>query len=305
MSDEKPTISVIIPTYDRANLVGRSIQSVLNQTYRDLELIIVDDASKDNTEDVIKSFNDERIKYIRHEKNKGGSAARNTGINLAKGGFLAFLDSDDEWFPEKLEKQMNVFQNALSNVGVVYTGYYWIGNNVKTYTPPDRIIQKDGNIQEALLKENFITTSAALVKKECFEKLGSFDEKFPALQDWELFIRFSKYYCFRCIDEPLVRLYYQSTSISSDHKARTRALELIIEKHFEDLKKYKPTLATHYVSIGRQWYYNGNKYKGIKYYLKAIKTNPISMGLLLSIIITLFGRNVHVKAVESYQKVFK
>lgn len=305
MIDEKPQISVIIPTYNRANLVGRSIQSVLSQTYRDFEVIIVDDASKDNTEDIIKNFYDKRIRYIRHTENKGGSAARNTGIKLAKGEYIAFLDSDDEWMPEKLEKQMAVIQKTSSDVGVVYTGYYWVGNNIKTYTPPDRITQKEGNIQEALLKENFITTSAALVKKECFKKLGLFDERFPALQDWELFIRFSKYYCFKCIDEPLAILYYQSASISSNQNARTIALKLIIEKHLDEFKKYNETLATHDVSIGRQSYYNGNKYKGIKYYMKAIKANPLNIRLLISIFITLFGRNVHIKAVDIYQKVFK
>lgn len=305
MSDEKPDVSVIIPTYNRANLVGRSIQSVLSQTYRDFEVIIVDDASKDNTEDIIKSFFDKRIRYIRHKENKGGSAARNTGIRLAKGEFLAFLDSDDEWLPEKLEKQIEVFQKTSSDVGVVYTGYYWIGNNTKTYTPPDRITQKDGNIQAALLKENFVTTSAALVKKECFEKLGLFDERFPALQDWELFIRFSKYYCFKCIDEPLAILYYQSASISGNQNVRTEAMKLIIEKHLKDFKKFNETLAKHYVSIGRQSYYNGYIYKGIKYYLKAIKANPLSIRLLLSIIITLFGRNVHIKSIDIYQKVIK
>ena len=121
--NKNPTVSVIIPTYNRAHLVDRAIQSVLNQTYKDFELIIVDDGSTDNTEDIIKEFQkkDERIKYIRHEENRGGSAARNTGIKAAKGEYIAFLDSDDEWLPIKLGRQISEFTNK-SKIALVYTG---------------------------------------------------------------------------------------------------------------------------------------------------------------------------------------
>lgn len=104
-SEKIPTVSVVIPTYNRAHLVGRAIQSVLNQTYQDFEIIVVDDGSTDNTEEVVKSFNDPRIRYIRHDQNRGGSAARNTGIKMARGEYIAFQDSDDEWLPEKLESR--------------------------------------------------------------------------------------------------------------------------------------------------------------------------------------------------------
>jgi len=114
---KNPTVSVIIPTYNRAHLVGRSIQSVINQTYQDFEIIVVDDGSTDNTEDIIKEFQkkDKRIKHIKHNKNKGGSAARNTGIRAARGEYIAFLDSDDEWMPTKLEKQTSYFNHLEFN----------------------------------------------------------------------------------------------------------------------------------------------------------------------------------------------
>jgi glycosyltransferase involved in cell wall biosynthesis len=132
--DLKPTVSVIIPTYNRAHLIGRAIQSVLKQTYQDFEVIVVDDGSIDNTEEVVKKIQENRVYYYKHDKNKGGSAARNTGISLAKGEYIAFQDSDDEWLPEKLEKQIGVFNNQTKNVGVVYTGFYRIEGNNKTYT---------------------------------------------------------------------------------------------------------------------------------------------------------------------------
>jgi len=123
-----PKISVISPTYNRAHLITRAVHSVLNQTYQDFEYIVVDDASTDNTEEVIKGFKDERIKYIKHEKNRGPSAARNTGIKAAKGEYIGFLDSDDEWLPEQAEKQVSKFLESPDNVGVIYCGHVVISD---------------------------------------------------------------------------------------------------------------------------------------------------------------------------------
>jgi len=131
-----PIVSVIIPTYIRAHVLAKAIQSLLNQTYQDFEIIVVDDGSIDNTEEVVKSFNDPRIRYIRHKENCGGSAARNTGIRAAYGECIAFQDSDDEWLPEKLEKQMQVFENAPAEVGVVYTGFRRIQGRSKAGSEP-------------------------------------------------------------------------------------------------------------------------------------------------------------------------
>ncbi|TAK34595.1 MAG: glycosyltransferase family 2 protein, partial [Saprospiraceae bacterium] len=118
-----PAVSVIIPTYNRAKTIERAIDSVLNQTFSDLELIVVDDCSTDFTVDVIKQYTDERLIYIRHENNRGEGGARNTGIRNSRAKYIAFLDSDDEWFPNKLEKQMPVIQESDSKVGIVYSHY--------------------------------------------------------------------------------------------------------------------------------------------------------------------------------------
>ena len=113
-------MSVIIPTYNRAHLVGRAIQSVIDQTFIGWELLLIDDGSTDDTEKVVKRFCDHRIRYLRHEVNKGAGAARNTGIRESSGEYIALLDSDDEWLPEKLDKQLNVFRRDKSGrLGVV------------------------------------------------------------------------------------------------------------------------------------------------------------------------------------------
>lgn len=119
-TENKPTVSIIIPTYNRRQSIGRFIKSVLNQTYRDFELIIVDDGSTDNTRELVAGFNNERIRYVRHEENKGEAAARNTGIKAARGEYIASHDSDDEWLHEKLAKQIRAFENCSPEIGVVY-----------------------------------------------------------------------------------------------------------------------------------------------------------------------------------------
>jgi glycosyltransferase involved in cell wall biosynthesis len=112
----------VIPTYNRADFLPKAIQSVLNQTYRDWEMIIVDDGSIDKTEEIVKDYKEARIRYIVHKSNLGSSAARNTGIKNSRGEYIAFLDSDDEWFPEKISCQMNIFQKEDWKCGVVCTG---------------------------------------------------------------------------------------------------------------------------------------------------------------------------------------
>jgi len=303
MTKKSPTVSVIIPTYNRAHLVGRAIKSVLEQTYQDFELIVIDDASTDNTEEVVKSFNDERIKYLKHDENKGGAAARNTGIKVARGEYIAFQDSDDEWFSQKLEKQMKVFEAASPEVGVVYTGFWRIESNKKIYIPSEKVARKEGNIHAELLRGNFVDTPTAVVKKDCFAKVGIFDERLPRLQDWELFIRISKDYHFKCVDEPLLISYYQPHSISADQSNLIRARRLILEKHFEDFKKDKRVLASFFANSGDLLCSGGEFRQGRSYLIKAVKAYPLNIKYLGAALVSLLGQRVYNRAATSYRKI--
>ena len=118
----KPIVSVVIPTFNRAHLIMRALQSVLTQTFTAWETIVVDDGSTDDTETVVLSLGDSRIRYCRQPENRGPAAARNRGMREAKGEFIAFLDSDDEWFPDKLELQVARFRELPETVGLIYTG---------------------------------------------------------------------------------------------------------------------------------------------------------------------------------------
>src|SRR5262245_11345247 len=184
-----PKISVIIPTHDRAHFLPGAIFSVLNQTFQDFEIIVVDDASNDNTSEVVAAFNDERIRFLQHETNKGGSAARNTGILNSQCDYIAFLDDDDEWLPDKLAKQMDVLLRSPPEVGCVYTGYVMVdgttGRVIDQRTPA-----KKGNLANDLLRSNYVGgTSSALLKRDCLKKVGLFDENLPRSQDYDLWIR--------------------------------------------------------------------------------------------------------------------
>jgi len=199
-----PKVSVIIPTYNRAQSLSRSIQSVLGQTYKNFELIIVDDGSEDNIEEVIRGFNDSRIKYFRHDVNLGGSAARNTGIKNSTGEYVAFLDSDDEWLEKKLELQVRAMESRPSDDwGGAYCSYIYTDRKnglVKA--------EKYGNLKKDLLKQeaSFCAGSTLLVSKSVIDNIGLFDENFKRHQDLEFLVRFFRRYNILSVKEPLVKI---------------------------------------------------------------------------------------------------
>lgn len=303
MHDQNPKVSVVVPTYNRAHLISRAIQSVLNQTYQDLEIIVVDDCSEDNTEEIIKNFKDNRLRCIRHHKNKGASAARNTGIKASRGEYIAFQDSDDEWFPDKLEQQINIINISPPEVGVVYCGFYKIEGDKKTYFPSDRYTQKEGTIHNELLKGNFIGTPSVLIKKECFEKTKYFDENIPALEDWELWIEVSKYYKFKYLNKPLLNSYSTPNSLNLNKKNQLKAQEIILTTHLDDFNKNKNILSEHCFGLGVELCSTGDFKNGREYLIKAVKANHLNLNAGLRLFILLFGQRVYLKSRSIYKKI--
>lgn len=270
-----PKVSVIIPTYNRAHLIGRAIKSVLNQTYQDFEIIVVDDGSTDSTEEVIKEFQkkDKRIKYVKHKKNKGEGAARNTGIKISKSPFIAFQDSDDESFPQRLEKQIKVFENESQKIGIVYSDMILIDKEEKKhyfkspeFTPKDQFIYKKA-LDYGILN---IGIGTSLVRKSCFEVAGFFDDKIPYFVDAEFFIRLSKYFYFYHISEPLINFcrldYDRVENFNRSPKNLVISRKLIFKKYFSDIKKDRETLAKHYLGICISLYKNNEFEEARKYF---------------------------------------
>jgi GT2 family glycosyltransferase len=223
-----PAVTVVISTFNRAAIVGRAIRSVLAQTCQDWELIVVDDCSTDGTEQAVRSFSDARIRYIRHDRNRRQAAARNTGIRCARGEYVAFLDDDDEWLPEKLEKELEVFRNSDPEVGLVYSGRMMLdqqGRVVKI-----RIPAECGWVHEALLDLDFIRSpSGAMLKKEVLDRVEGFDETFLNCEDYELWLRVTKVSKVACVPQCLVKQHrlseWKTASLRNIGAARERILQ--------------------------------------------------------------------------------
>jgi glycosyltransferase involved in cell wall biosynthesis len=233
-----PLISVIIPTYNRADLLPRAVRSACEQTYRNLEILVVDDASIDDTEEVARALEkeDARVRYVKREENGGANAARNIGIQESKGEYIALLDSDDEWLPEKIEKQIQVFEKSDDEkLGVVYCGYERKKDTatISSFTPIYR-----GNIFEKLLCKNVVGgCSSVLIKKECFGKSDFFDEseeiRKGGAQDYDLWLRLAHKYHFDFAIEPLFFYYIhkKNMTVTNSSLARMKALEYVAEKN--------------------------------------------------------------------------
>lgn len=287
-----PEVSVIIPTFNRAHLVKKAISSVLGQTYRDLEVIIVDDFSKDNTSEIISEIKDERLKYVKHAQQKGASEARNTGVAASNGTYLAFLDDDDEWFPEKLQLQMDLFQEK-PETGMIYTGYFYIDakskKTIREFKP-----KKKGFLDDQLLEKNCVgTTSTAVIKRECFIAVGGFDNKLRGCQDWDLWIRLAKQYPIDFIAKPLVNFLIHEVRITNDLKAKIQGKENLIEKLLPDIQGKPKILSNHYFVIGYLYCTKGDVETGRKKIFEAIKTYPFDLNYYKYYIPSLFGASFY------------
>lgn len=296
---KKGLVSVIIPSYNRAFSIGRAIQSVLDQTYKNLELIIVDDGSTDNTEEVVKDFKNPQIRYIKHKQNKGGGAARNTGIKSAKGEFIAFLDSDDQWLPSKVRKQLDIFQNSPEQTGVVFCGVYYVdyksGKIIDTIEPDYR-----GDILDVILNRGSgPSLPAAVVKRECFNKAGLFDERFPSYQDADLWVRIAKLYQFDYAKECLVKFSRNHKQISTDEEARITGRELFLDKYSNLLPRLTKS-KLHYM-IGNAYCLQNDIKKGRINLLMSIIDYPLFMKSYLCLLISLFGSKTYRKIRENKQ----
>ena len=273
-------ISVIIPAHNTAHYIGRAIRSVLAQTYRNFEIIVVDDCSSDNLAEVIAQFNDKHIHYIRHEINRGGSAARNTGLNIAKGEYIAFLDSDDEWFADKLQKQLDLFQKSPNDVGMVYTGWRWIrekdGKIIQDKNPAHR-----GNLHQLLLSVDCIgSMSTPLIVTAHLRSIGGFDESLPARQDWDLWLRLSKVCMYDFVPEVLVNYFIRGGSISSSGSGKIKGTEMVLEKYRAEFNQNKNSLANHYIVLTILYLLENNLPAARRSIHKSLSINPVSVKIL-------------------------
>lgn len=286
-----PKVSVIIPTCNRPHLVTRAVNSVLSQTFQDFEIIIVDDGMEKRAEEALKAFNDTRIIYIKHEKSKGAPTARNTGIEAAAGEYAAFLDDDDEWLPEKIEKQVAALDNAGKDAGVAFCGVGIYDKNGKFLG--NKIFYRSGIVSpfKDILHKCFIWTSAMMVRRELLKK-HKFDIRFPKNQEWDLQLRLAKETQFYSITAALVRINVQGEKEHLGGKGNLdniiKGFEMLLEKHYNDYTENKKSLALRYFQLGCLCKDNHQHKKSVYYFQKACKNNFFNVVYLKYLLMSVF-----------------
>ncbi len=249
-----PTVSVIIPSYQRPGLARRAIHSALWQTFDELEVILVDDASGDNTEEVVAAIDDPRVRYVRHDRNRGLAAARNTGIDNAEGAYVAFLDDDDLWLPEKLEKQVGCFRAADDTLGLVHCGFMKCRMEPPYRTSiPDQAAMLAGDVLTVLLQgKAYALPSATVIPRAVIEQVGGFDEDFQREEDTDLLLRVAARYPFAFLPDPFVLYADTPHSLMRNRPLVTRMRQKLLEKHKDLYAAFPGVYAERWAALAYQ-----------------------------------------------------
>lgn len=281
-SPASPTVSVVIPTYNAADLLPDAVESVLAQTYRDFELIVVDDGSTDETPEVMERYADD-VRYVRKE-NGGSASARNRGIREARGQYVALLDADDLWLPEKLEHQMEQFE-AQQDLAWSYTD--WVHVDAETGGPMYHGSQvmnyRGGNVLRPLLVRLFIPPSTEVIRRDVFEEVGTYDESelHRISEDWEFSLRVAERYPVGYVDRPLAKRRHhpekKTTTMDLEHalKSRHSIIEKTVRRNPDRLADvYDSALANLYTRIGSKWLNREERARARKLFRTAIRHDP-------------------------------
>lgn len=278
-----PAVSVVIPTYNRLKSLPRALESVLRQTFQDIEVIVVDDCSTDATWDYLQSVKDPRLKIIRHETNRGGGAARNTGIKAARAELIAFQDSDDEWLVTKLATQVEEYRRAgSSEYGAIYCakitngegkfGVY--GPREVQYMPLPGYDKTSGDISRELVRRAMISTQTLMARKDLLEQIGGFDETLKLGQDWDMTSRLSRITKFLFVDKPLVLCFTSPDSISKVKANQAVARMKMLKTHHDLISQDRALHASYLSEIARVYQRAGCWRQSLPWTVKAIGIYP-------------------------------
>ena len=284
MTDSSSLVSVILPTYNCAHFLSESVGSILLQTYNPYEVIVVDDGSTDNTKEVLNPFM-HRIKYIKLEQNKGLPAARNIGIQSAQGKYIAFIDADDLWLPEKLQTDIEYF-GKHPDISMIYSKHMNIDDKGRVLDGCTKKRLPSGNIFIQLFSEqNFIIPSSVVVQKEVFETTGLFDEQLFNCQDWDMWLRIAFYFKVAGINKQLVKYRHNPHSLSKNRNNVLKYQKQVIDKTYNTFKDracgineklYKKRLASHFAKVGRYYLRIGNKSLANENFRLSLKYDPLN-----------------------------
>jgi glycosyltransferase involved in cell wall biosynthesis len=258
---EKGLVSVVIPSFNREETITSCINSILTQTYQSIEVIVVDDCSQDNTEAVIASIQDGRVYYYKLEKNQGACFARNYGAKLSRGEFIAFQDSDDIWYTDKLQKQYAFLQSTGNDF--VFCGMKRIGTDGNSSYYPQNLENFSGDFFARILEDNCISTQTMFMKREVMNSV-TFDISFKRFQDWDFALRVAKICKVGYLPEALVESTVQTNSISRVTN-KYEAYAHLFEKYEEDLIRYPRIYALYQNKMGDALSFSNRRQAGIHY----------------------------------------
>jgi glycosyltransferase involved in cell wall biosynthesis len=287
-------VSVIIRTFNRAHSIARALDSAVRQTYGDFELLVVDDGSTDNTADVVRSFADTRIRLLQHDVNRGVGAACNTGIRGAKGSYIAWLDSDDLWRPEKLQQQVAFFEK-YPEVDAVFTDVCIHDRDVEVdslavhmrafqrcladKSPRTEVVLTQREMYLCLLQEVPIKPTALMVRRDVFDKVGLFDETTRSGEDWEFLLRLARVSSFGFINRPLAEMNWTPDSTYhrfwlSDKTFLVGVFKRERERLRQDLEAFNAArrgLVHHFKSLGFYYVEAGKSREAANVYLQGFQ----------------------------------
>jgi len=285
-----PKVSVIIPTYQYAHFVGQAVESVLAQTYKNYEIILVDDGSTDNTSEVLSNFGDQ-ISVIYHRENRGLSAARNAGIRVSKGKYVAFLDADDVWMPNKLRLQVKLLDQN-SDVGLVFSDMTYFGKRCGSKKRAfQEVSPSSGKVFKDLFVKDFIPMPTVIVRKICFEKVGLFDESLTSCEDHDMWVRIAKFFKVDYVDAPLAKYRLHERNMS---KKREKMLIQFIRVQEKTLKS-NPYLLSEvgstilnrcYKNLGKFYLGIGERKKARRHFLRYVKLYPYNLSTCFFLLLT-------------------
>lgn len=292
-----PLVSVITPTCNRAHMLPRAIKSVLSQTHDNLEHILVDDCSTDDTPEVASSIKDPRLRYIRLPENVGVVEARNVGLEAAQGEYVCFLDDDDEIFPEKLRLQLERFSITPPHVGLVYCGSVFRLEEGQEEVLVAKPVLK-GRVYGELLGKNYLTMFAPLVRRECFDVVGRFDPALASCSDWDMWIRISRDYDFDFVPDILGATHIHGEQISSDLKRKIAAREHILHKYEQELAMHPASLAESLRRLGILYCLARDPRSGRSCFRRAMATGHSRKSLYAHLLLANFSPSLHARMLE-------
>jgi glycosyltransferase involved in cell wall biosynthesis len=276
-----PGVSVVLPTHSRSGTLGAAVRSVLAQTFADLELIVVDDGSTDDTAALMASFDDPRLVYVHMAERRGAAVARNTGIRRARADLIAFQDSDDEWLASKLEDQLAVFHRSGPGLGAV-GGRYSIqaGTVSEQVTAPH--LEAGRDYEAELLEGPCCITPVWLIRRPVLDELGLFDERMPCLEDWDLMLRLSERTAMCAVAKEVLVKRGAADSLGADLSRRAPAMEELLRRHGHRFLAHPRRHASFCLELAYLCLLQGQAGRALRYGARSLRRRGASARMLVA-----------------------